>query len=250
MALRAALGTAPAQPERGETQTSRVAVKYESKTTFDKLDLNKLPPELKDKVIDPRLAFGEKANSTRERAITQSLEKAFDQLLGGDVVEIGNQGPVTLVMHYEVGLTGSLYESVKEDKGYGKKPSPTEGKKFLGIAFFWDFGVKFEGEEQPRFTFQFDSQPAKDIRWTTYSYDRYGVGGYESPTLPYDKMAESAFTDFQHQIAVRFGVEKPTERDRAKATVAAEDDAYDDDEPPAQPKAQVKPAKATAKRRP
>ncbi len=251
-----------------EKQASKVAVKYESFTSFEKLDLEKLPADLKGKVIDPRLAFGKEANSRRESEITSSLDKAFDKLLGDGVVTIGGSKydydydydydyssrkkpkvadvppPVTFIVRYEVGLNGGLYESVKENGAKG-----ATDKKFLGIVFYWDLDVKFEGEEKPRYTFQFDSEPAKDIRWTTYG-SKYG-SAYESPTLPYDKMAESAFTDFQHQIAVRFGVEKATPKPTAKKTY--EDDGYGDDpyydDPPA---AQPKPAaykKPTAKKR-
>jgi tetratricopeptide (TPR) repeat protein len=253
-------------------QASKVAVKYESKTSFEKLDLEKLPAELKGKVIDPRLAFSEKANGERERKITESLEKSFEQLLGDGVVQVGERSayddsydyernrrlkkeepaPVTLLIHYEVGLTGSLYESVKDKSSSyaARRPRDTSDKKFLGIAFWWDFSMKLAGEDAPHRAFAFESQPAKNIQWTTYSYDRYGGGGDESPTLPYDKMAESAFDDFQHQIAVRFGVEQPTSRDRPGDDLAAEDDYGDGEVAPAPPKAKSTRAALAPKRKP
>lgn len=239
-----------------EKQASKVEVKYESLTAFEKLDLEKLPADLKGKVIDPRLAFSKTVNATREREITQALEKGFDKLLGDGVVDIGGNKsgyddydydydyrskkkpkvadvppPVTLIVRYEVGLNGGLYESVKTAN------AAASDKKFLGIVFYWDLDVKFEGDEKPRYSFEFDSEPAKDIRWTTYG-SKYGTA-YESPTLPYDKMAESAFTDFSHQIAVRFGVEKATPRAAAKTAAPdpyADDDYYDDEPAPAAPK--------------
>jgi len=254
---------------------SRVAVKYESKTNFEKLDLEKLPADLKGKVIDPRISFSEKANEVRQSQITSTLGKAFDQLLGDGVVEVGAKStssyddytydydtgkrrkrleepdpPVTLVVKYEVGLNGSLYESVKEKAdsyGYGKTQTKTD-RKFLGIVFYWDFDMQFDGEDKPRYAFQFDSEPAKDIRWTTYR-SQYDYGSYDSDTLPYDKMAESAFDDFQHQIAVRFGVEAATPKAKAAPKYSDDyaDDAYDDgyDEPPPAHKPTVKPAKGT-----
>ncbi len=254
---------------------SRVAVKYESKTKFDKLDLTKLPDDLKGKVIDPRISFSEKANTVRESQITETLGKAFDKLLGDDVVEVGApkgyssydydydsygakkknkvdepDPPVTLVVKYEVGLNGSIYESVKEKSdsyGYGKTQTKTD-RKFLGIVFFWDFDMVFTGEEKARYAFEFDSEPAKDIRWTSYR-SQYDYGSYDSDTLPYDKMAESAFDDFQHQIAVRFGVENATPKEKVAPKYDGDDgtDTYDDDgyEEPAHPQQPVKPAKAT-----
>lgn len=233
-----------------EKQLSQVNVKYVSHTLFEKLDLEKLPDDLKGKVIDPKLAFSDSTNKTRERVITESLEGAFKKLLGEGVVNITADGydpyaydydyrnepkppksPITFVVRYEVALTGTIYESVK------KAGSTNDDKKFLGIAFLWDFDVAFDGEEKPRYTFQFDSEPAKDIRWTTYG-NKYGIN-YESPTLPYDKMAESGFDDFQHQIAVRFGVEKATPK-KYDDTYDDNyddgyDDGYDDDYPPSAP---------------
>lgn len=215
-----------------DKQLSEVNVKYVSHTLFDKLDLDKLPDDLKGKVIDPKRAFSDSANKARERRITETLEGAFRQLLGEGVVSMTGEGassydyeydyelgrqperpksPVTFVVNYEVALTGTLYESVK------KAGTINDDKKFLGIAFLWDFDVAFDGDEKPRYTFQFDSEPAKDIKWTTYG--KYGAA-YESPTLPYDKMAESGFDDFQRQIAVRFGVEKARPRRRPWAGVA------------------------------
>src|SRR5205823_4364195 len=94
---------------------------------------------------------------------------ALDQLLGSGVVQVadgrgeydygGGAGekkkdeaqPVDFVVRYEVGLTGALYESVHEKSadlyGVNKRQEPAD-KKFLGIAFFWDFGMKFQGEEK------------------------------------------------------------------------------------------------------
>ncbi|MEW5737973.1 MAG: tetratricopeptide repeat protein [Myxococcota bacterium] len=253
-----------------EKKLSQVNVKYVSSTSFEKLDLEKLPEDLKGKVIDPKLAFSESANKQREARITQSLSSAFNQLLGDGVVSIAGDGsydpyeydykyrklpkpeksPVTFVVNYEVALTGTIYESVK------KSGSNNDDKKFLGIMFLWDFDVAFDGEEKPRYTFQFDSEPAKDIRWTTYG-SKYG-GVYESPTLPYDKMAESGFDDFQHQIAVRFGVEKATPKKAAAYDDGyppddAYDDGYDDgyDEPPPPRPTPKKPApkKVTGKKK-
>ena len=230
-----------------EKQLSQVNVKYVSSTTFEKLDLEKLPEDLKGKVIDPKLAFSESANKQREARITESLESAFRQLLGEGVVSIKGEGsydpyayeyrdlpepaksPVTFVVNYEVALTGTIYESVK------KAGTTNDDKKFLGIVFLWDFDVAFEGEDKPRYTFQFDSEPARDIRWTTYG----GYGGYESPTLPYDKMAESGFDDFRHQIAVRFGVERATPR-KADLQDDYADDGYDAPPPPTATKASLK----------
>ncbi|MBK7859395.1 MAG: DnaJ domain-containing protein [Archangiaceae bacterium] len=214
-----------------QKQTADVAVKYVSKASFEKLDLEKLPEHLKGKVIDPRQAFNPQVNAARERKITEALDKAFAELLGQGVVKVGGgseydydsdyrgrskpgkdePAPVTLDVRYEVGLTGTLYESVKDDSA-SAWPQASADKKFLGIVFWWVFDMKFEGEEKARYSFEFESQPAKDIRWTSYGYDRYGSGGYDSPTLPYDKMAESAFEDFTHQIGVRFGTEQETPR--------------------------------------
>ncbi|MBL8950286.1 MAG: DnaJ domain-containing protein [Myxococcaceae bacterium] len=244
-----------------EKGASRVGVKYESKTAFEKLDLNKLPDDLRGKIIDPRLAFTAKANQVREAQITESLGKAFDKLLGDDVVEVGKpkygsydydddyssrsrskkteepEPPVTLVVKYEVALNGSIYESVKES-GYGGTQKKTD-RKFLGTQFYWDFEMLFSGDEKPRYTFEFDSEPAKNISWTSYG-SRYNYGNYDSSTLPYDKMAGSAFDDFQHQIAVRFGVEAATPK--PKVAPKYEDDDFDDVDSPAPPPAAHKPA--------
>ncbi|MCC6335187.1 MAG: DnaJ domain-containing protein [Myxococcales bacterium] len=238
-----------------EKQLAQVNVKYVSHTSFEKLDLDELPADLKGTVIDPKLAFSDTANQQREARITESLSAAFNRLLGDGVVSISREGadpysyeyryrdipkpdksPVTFVVNYEVALTGTIYESVK------KSGSNNDEKKFLGIMFLWDFDVAFDGEEKPRYTFQFDSEPAKNIKWTTYGYG----SAYESPTLPYDKMAESGFDDFQHQIAVRFGVEEARPKEAAYDD-SPPDDGYDDgyDEPPPPRPA---PKKPTAKK--
>jgi hypothetical protein len=234
-----------------EKQLSQVNVKYVSHTLFEKLDLDKLPEDLKGKVIDPRLAFSDSSNRNRERHITESLEQAFRKLLGEGVVSIVADGqepyaygdeygsepkppksPITFVVNYEVALTGTIYESVK------KAGTSNDDKKFLGIAFLWDLDVAFDGDEKPRYTFAFDSEPARDIKWTTYG-NKYGIND-ESPTLPYDKMAESGFDDFQHQIAVRFGIEQATPKRFADDP---SDEGYDDgyDEPPPPPTKRLAP---------
>ncbi len=193
-------------------RSTRVGVRYESKTLFDKLDMDKLPDELRNNLIDPRPAFTDQANTRREVTITAVLQKAFNTMLGENVVTIGSDStaaqyrydpdtherqpidtsepPASFIIAYEVRLTGSLYES-KKDQG--------PQRKFLGVAFFWDFGVQLEGAQALAHRFVFDSEPAKDIRWTT------SRAGSASPTLPYDKMAESAFDDFKAQLTTRFG---------------------------------------------
>ncbi len=182
------------------TQDTRITVRYASKARFDKLDLAKLPPDLAKAVVNPKEAFSPDANLARERLVTSSLEKAFDEALGDGLVTFQSSGeaPVTFTVNYEVGLTGSIYESVKATPGHDHK--------FFGIAFSWDFDVAFaaDHDQPPRYSFSVDSQPAKDIRWT--SYGSGGAANTASPTLPYDKMAESAFDDFKEQLAYRFGV--------------------------------------------
>ncbi len=220
-----------------------VRVTYASKTLFEKFDLSKLPPALAKGLVDPRGAFTPERNRAREYEISRSLEQAFDELLGRGLVEVESGGreasPVTLEVGYEVGLTGSIYESVKPTAAaYGAAvPSTNDDKKFLGIGFLWTFDVRLEGDEKPRYTFDLDSEPAKNIRWTSFG-SRYGAA-YESPTLPYDKMAESAFDDFKNQLGVKLGVAKPSQDrlDRLRDRLADEGagDEPSDDEAPAPP---------------
>ena len=197
-----------------DRHTSWVNVVYTSTTTFDSLDLSKLPPDLRGTVLHPKEAFTASTNKTREHQISRALEAAFDNLLGPGVIAVNDYGtkttPVTFTVSYQVGLTGALYESVKESR-YGGA-AKTVDKRFMGIGFAWDFGVNLAGEKDARYTFQLHSEPAKDIRWQTHSY---GGVAYESPTLPYDKMAECAFDDFKAQLAVRFGDKNAHPRDRS-----------------------------------
>ncbi len=240
-----------------QKQTSWVNVVYESKTAFDTLDLTKLPEKLRGTVLAPDQAFTATANSGRERQISRALESALDNLLGEGVISVNEYGvkdtPVTFAISYQVGLTGALYESVKDTSRYGAAGAAGQvDKRFLGIGFVWDFGVKLNGEKDARYSFQLQSEPAKNIRWSTYSY---GGRAYESPTLPYDKMAESAFEDFKAQLAVRFGDRSARPRDRAaEMREALEGDASEDaeaEEPTPTPtrrrsqRPNVQPAKAT-----
>lgn len=198
-------------------EESRIRLKYTSHTAFETLDLADLPEKLAKDLVDPKPAFTVSQNRQRESRITGALEGAFSQLLGEGLVTFDPSAeglPVTFEMTYDVGLTGSVYESVKGTDQYGR-PRQGEDEKFLGVAFSWEFGVQFTGDEAPRYAFQLASEPAKNIHWTSYGTERYGYRGAESPTLPYDKMAESAFEDFQLQLTRRFG---------AGAGATAEDD--------------------------
>lgn len=223
--------------ESGQTQ---VGVVYSSKTLFEDMKWDKLPADLQKSVVKPMGAFTEAANRSRERQMTQSLERAFDQALGAGLVTFvagSSNTPVWFEVHYEVGLTGSIYESIQQP---GQNSSLKGDEKFFGIAFFWKFGVSFQGEDEPRYTFSVDSESAKDIHWTSPGHSR-------SPTLPYDKMAESAFDDFKEGLAFRFGV--ASAKPRSASASDSEDDEDEEPAPPPPPKKKVPEPKRPAPRK-
>lgn len=214
-----------------KARSNRIDVRYESHTLFEKLDLTKLPEKLQQNLVDPKRAFGDQANAAREATITRAIQTALDKSLGS-FIEVGKgerrydyelhrevdplPAPATFVIAYDVELSGSLYTSEKT----ATKPE----SHFLGIGFFWDFGVQFEGQETLKYEFSIESRPAKNISWTTY-------GSYESDTLPYDKMAESGFDDFSTRLAARFnGAGSLDDEDGDGGDVALED--LPDDAPP------------------
>jgi tetratricopeptide (TPR) repeat protein len=182
-----------------EHQTSTVLVEFHPSTTFDDLTL---PPELAESVINPKDAFTSTANGYRHGGVTRHLGDAFREILKTGLVSFeegaatsAEAGAPRFIVSYEVSLTKAIYESVATKDRYGNT-KPGSDKKFLGIAFDWNFDVQLDGKK--KYAFQVASQPAKNIRWTSY-------GSYQSPTLPYDKMAESAFDDFTRQLSKRFG---------------------------------------------
>ena len=190
-----------------KARSNRIGVRYESHTLFEKLDLEKIPEKYRENLIDPRKAFGDTANAAREATITRSIQSALDTAVGA-FLEVGEgqprydyrlgrsvdplPAPAEFVIAYDVELSGSIYTS----DATAKSPS----RRFLGIAFIWDFGVQFGDEKALKYEFELPSRPAKNISWTTY-------GDHESETLPYDKMAESAFDDFSARLSSRFKAE-------------------------------------------
>jgi len=189
-----------------KSNSRRVKITYEG--SFDWSEVKNLDKAKYGDIIPADDAFSSSYNKTRESSITASLRRAFEQVLSHDVIDFDDGGysysysydrhgqrkeepsPVTFVVKYRVGPSGSIYESTTGTK-----------KKLFGILFDWDFAIRFEGEQADRYHLQMSSAPAKNIRYTTY-------GDYEanSDIVPYTKMAESAFDEFGRKIAAGFGV--------------------------------------------
>jgi tetratricopeptide (TPR) repeat protein len=190
-----------------KSNTRRVKITYEG--SFDFSEIKNLDKAKYGDIIPADSAFSQSYNKTRESAITASLRRAFESVLSHDVIDFDDGGysysysydyrtgrkkeeasPVTMVVKYRVGASGSIYESTTGTH-----------KKLFGILFDWDFAIRFEGEQADRYHLQMSSAPAKNIRYTTY-------GDYEanSDIVPYTKMAESAFDEFGRKIAAGFGV--------------------------------------------
>jgi curved DNA-binding protein CbpA len=191
-----------------KSNSKRVKITYQG--SFDWSEIKSIDKAKFGDVIAPDDAFSASYNRTRQSSITASLRRAFGEVLSHDVIDFDDGGyaygydydargrrreepsPVTFVVQYRVGPSGSIYESTTGTH-----------KKLFGILFDWSFAIRFENEQADRYHIATTSRPEKNIRYT--------VGEYESNSdiVPYTKMAESAFDDFGRKLAGTFGVTVP-----------------------------------------
>lgn len=229
-------------------RSTRIDVAYQSRTEFGDIDVSKIPAKFKKDLIDPELAFSDTANKGRESVITSAIQASLDQVVGS-LITVGAGTPHydyrlrrevapepaagKFVIAYDVLLSGSMYTS--------DATSTAPQRHFWGIEFVWDFGVKLGDDDALKHHFALASRPAKDIRWSSSGY------GIESPTLPYDKMAESAFDDFKTRLVRRFLAAEGDEEAESDDEAGDEDDEEEEDEAPA-PKAPPRRAPPPSKR--
>ena len=185
-----------------KSNTRRVKVTYESSVDFS--ELKNWPKNDTTGIVPADSAFTTSSNKSRESSITSALSRSFGDILSHDVIDFNDGGSsydysysghrkteenssITFVVKYRVGPSGSVYESTTGAK-----------KRLFGIRFYWDFSIRFEGEDKDRYHLQMVSAPAKNIRYSTY--------GYEAEDYPYTEMAKSACEEFGRKLSGGFGV--------------------------------------------
>lgn len=196
-----------------EANTKRVKIVYES--SFDFMSVKGLHTKELGDVTPPHAAFSGGSNKIRESSITSALRRSFHDMFSSEVIDFDDgadyydsdhfrfdgygrgsrnrsqetPSPVTFVVKYKVGPSGSIYESATGSR-----------QKMYGILFDWDFTIKMAGDAAEAYRLQLSSAPAKNIRYTTYGNQA------SSDVTAYTKMAESAFDEFGQKLAEGFGV--------------------------------------------
>lgn len=152
-------------------------------------------------VVAPEPAFTAARNRPREHALTSALRDALASAFGADVLDLDDaappgRAPATLALGYRVRPSGTVYEA-----------SGARHRRYYGIVLAWELRI-LDGGGATIYHAEFETQPARDLRYTTD-----GDGGDD--VVPYAKMAESAFADAAQRLAAELGA--PTSRATASA---------------------------------
>jgi hypothetical protein len=141
-------------------------------------------------------AFSDDRMQSREQQILSSVTSAFRTVIPEDVLDFSDsgqaEGGVVFLITYKVKSGKSLYFRDSD-----AQISPYSRPYYPGIYLNWDFEIRIPSEQRG-YRFTLESNPASEFRYA-YSYNS------ETATI-YDRMAESAFDDFQRELVKRLGL--------------------------------------------
>jgi hypothetical protein len=179
-----------------QTQQYRVRVAFERH--------NEIPKNIEDQlrrqfevtnVLSIGDSFSDQRMQWREQQILSSVTSAFKSVIPEDILEFADSGgaeqSVAFIINYKVKSGKSLYF-----RDTDSQIDPYSRPYYPGIYLSWDFEIRVPSQQGYRFTLE--SKPASQIQYA-YSY------GSETATV-YDRMAESAFDDFRHELVKRLGL--------------------------------------------
>ncbi len=152
-------------------------------------------------------SFATTRQRERESSVLFALQSAIASVVPGDVltfVEAGDSVSALVVVEYQVRETGSIYVE-STSSGYLSEGTET-GRAFRGVFFTWRCTIQSPSSDR-RYQLRLQSEPATSI-------DTDRAADVTPVETVYNYMAQSAFHDFQANLARRVGLATPTDNSR------------------------------------
>lgn len=154
-------------------------------------------------------SFSAERNRQREHRIFEIMRASFGKVFSDDLFELGRgtAGGPRFLIRYRVQASGSFYSWERE----AHLPE-SEREIFVGIEIAFDFALQVPDTEFPP-----DEDPSKGWKFsmTAKPPPNISVAG-DGATAVYDRMAATAFEEFEVRLANTYGLELTMPKDWGK----------------------------------